>query len=62
MPETRYWTVTQEREVQVTGNTPADAIRVAQAAFNDEDHDFRDIGGMVRSKVKETAMDAREGL
>lgn len=34
MPEVRYYTVTQEREVKVMANSAIDAARIADAAFN----------------------------
>lgn len=34
MPEIRYYTVTQEREVKVWANSPVDAAVVADAKFN----------------------------
>jgi len=36
MPEIRYYTVTQEREVKVSANNVIDAARIADAVFNDE--------------------------
>lgn len=33
MPEVRYYTVTQEREVKVSANSAIDAARIANAAF-----------------------------
>lgn len=36
MPEIRYYTVTQEREVKVAANSTIDAARIADTAFNDE--------------------------
>ena len=33
MPEIRYYVVTQTREVKVTANSPTDAVRLADAAF-----------------------------
>jgi hypothetical protein len=34
MPEIRYYTVTQTREVKVWANSPADAALVADGKFN----------------------------
>lgn len=34
MPEIRYYTVTQEREVKVWANSPVDAARIADATFS----------------------------
>lgn len=62
MPSIRYYTVTQELEIKVTANSPSDAIRVATAAFRNEDHDFREIGGTVQSPVREIEITAREEL
>lgn len=36
MPEIRYYTVTQEREVKVTANSPLEAAQIADAAFKGE--------------------------
>ena len=36
MPELRYYTVTQEREVKVSANSPIEAAQIAAAAFKDE--------------------------
>lgn len=60
MPEIKYYTVTQEREVKVSANSPADAVRVADAAFKGEDHDFRDIGGAVQTPIRDRDIHARE--
>lgn len=34
MPEIRYYTVTQEREVKVWANSPVDAAVIADGKFN----------------------------
>ena len=36
MPEVRYYTVTQEREVKVWANKPFEAAQIADAAFKGE--------------------------
>jgi hypothetical protein len=36
MPEIRYYTVTQEREVKVSANSPVEAAQIADAAFKGE--------------------------
>ena len=36
MPELRYYTVTQEREVKVSANSPIEAAQIASVAFSDE--------------------------
>ena len=36
MPEIRYYTVTQEREVKVSANSPLEASQLGQAAFDGE--------------------------
>jgi len=41
MPELRYYTVTQEREVKVSAESAIDAARIAELAFTDgEDGDL----------------------
>lgn len=39
MPEIRYYTVTQEREVKVSASSPLEAAQIASAAFDDEIED-----------------------
>jgi hypothetical protein len=60
MPENRYFTVREAREVRVSASNMIDAMKVAQAAFRGEDHDFRDIGGMVRDPVRDVQLDIKE--
>jgi hypothetical protein len=60
VPQNRHWVVTQTREIKVSGNTAADAARVAQAALNNEEHDFRHIGGMVEKPAKDIGLNVRE--
>ena len=36
MPEIRYYTVTQEREVKVSAGSPVEAAQIADAAFKGE--------------------------
>ena len=36
MPEIRYYTVTQEREVKVSASSPLEAAEIAYAAFKGE--------------------------
>lgn len=62
MPAVRNYEVRQERVVIVSAPSPADAVRVGQAAFNDESHDMNDIGGYVVRGVRETSIDAREEI
>lgn len=35
MPEIRYYTVTQEREVKISANSPIDAANLADRIFSD---------------------------
>jgi hypothetical protein len=58
MPAVHQYLVKQERQVTVRAESPADAVRIGQAAFRDEDHDFRDIGGVTLSEVFETSIEA----
>jgi hypothetical protein len=60
MPETRYYTVTQEREVKVSANSPGDAIRVAELAFKGEMSKSSDVVGNVQSPVRDREISARE--
>lgn len=67
MPEMHYYLVQQEREVKVTANSAADAIRIADAAFtNGQNSDNgvvdgpQGVWGNTRNKVKITSISARE--
>lgn len=54
MPEIRYYTCTQEREVKVTASSPAEAAHLASAAFwgtiSDEDISKVNILSPVRER------------
>lgn len=67
MPEVKYFTVTQEREVRVRANTAVDACRIAEAAFkNGQNADTgvvngpEGIYGNTVTRIKETSIYARE--
>ncbi len=59
MSETRYYTVTQEREVKVWATNPTDAVLVAQEAFSNRQRS-ETVKGEVRSPVRERDISARE--
>ena len=50
MPEIRRYIVTQTREVHVTANSAADAVRLADAAF---EHGQNSDSGIARDKAPE---------
>lgn len=61
MPEIRYYTVTQEREVKVWANSPIEAAQVADAAFNDRIQEGdQSAAPHIRSPVRERSIDVRE--
>lgn len=61
MPEIRYYTVTQEREVKVAANSPADAVMIANKAFDGELTDSTQLPpGRVTTSVRERDISARE--
>lgn len=60
MPAVRIYAVEETRQVFVRAESPADAIRIGQAAFAEEDYDFQDIGGYVTQKVRQTSISAKE--
>ena len=60
MPEVRYYTVTQEREVKVWANSPIEAAEIADAAFNNKVEKDSVEAPHVRSPVRERSIDVRE--
>lgn len=58
MPEIRYYTVTQERQVKVWANTPFEAALVANAAFQDVVPG--DVPGAVLTPIRDLDIVARE--
>jgi hypothetical protein len=71
MPEIRYFVVTQTREVKVTANSAADAVLLAEAAFEHGQMNSEPsiaagkspegIWGNTRSRIREIEINAREG-
>lgn len=62
MPVIRNYEVRQERRVVVSAESPADAVRIGQAAFDGEDHTLSEIGGYVVREVRVTGIDASEEI
>lgn len=69
MPETRYFEVSQTRKVKVTANTVANAILIADAAFENgqnTDDGVRNgpngVWGNTTSRVRTTDMTAYEEI
>lgn len=69
MPEVRYYTVTQERQVKVTANSAVDAARIAEDAFENGQHKsepsvassgIEGIWGNTRSFVRTVDIHVRE--
>lgn len=70
MPEIRYYTVTQQRQVQVTANNVCDATRLAEKAFEEgqaSNHGLWNklgldgVWGDTTSKIREISLHAKEG-
>lgn len=57
MPEIRYYTVTQEREVRVTANSPGEAAAFADAVFHQKP---TDLPATQRGPIRELDLVARE--
>lgn len=57
MPEIRYYTIRQLREVKVWANSSVDAAQVANAEFNGHD---TDVAGRVTSPIREVEILVRE--
>ena len=58
MPEIRYYTVTQEREVKVSANSPIDAANLAQRIFSDTKKPEDQIN--IVQPIRERSIDVRE--
>lgn len=61
MPEQRYYTVTQEREVKVWANRPVDAAVIAAAKFGDREKPHG-VVGEVRTPVRDRDLNVREDI
>lgn len=59
MPENRYYTVTQEREVKVQASTPLEAGEFAQHVFDGKPLDG-EIKGRIRSPIRDRDLNVRE--
>lgn len=57
MPEARYYTVTQEREVKIVANSPIEAAQIASSFLNDK---TSDIPAQILSPIKERELRVRE--
>lgn len=60
MSEIRHFIVERTQHVKVMCDTPENAIRIANAAFDKETHDFRAIGGIVRRGPHTIGLEAIE--
>lgn len=60
MPEIRYYTVTQEREVKITANNPLEAATIADAAFKNEINEGDLAGGHIVKPVRDRDLVIRE--
>jgi hypothetical protein len=58
LPELRYYTVTQEREVKVSANSPIDAAVLANRVFTDTKHPEDQIN--VQTPIRERGLTVRE--
>lgn len=61
MPEMRYYTVRQEREVRVTATSAINAARIADAAF-EGDGDVPIALGRALTEVRVRDIDVREDI
>lgn len=59
MPQIRYYTVTQERQVKVRAHTILDAAYIATSAFNDKAIPV-DIEGSISEPIRELDLVVRE--
>lgn len=59
MPENRYYTVTQEREVKVSATSPLEAAEFAQHVFDGKPLEG-EIQGRIRSAVRDRDLNVRE--
>lgn len=60
MPELRYYTVTQEREVKVSANSPIEAAQIADAAFKGVIQKDDPSGPGITNPVRERDITVRE--
>lgn len=60
MPEIRYFTVTQTREVKVDANDPLEAVQIGAAAFKGEINKGDLAWGRIARPVRERSIDATE--
>lgn len=58
MPAVHTFTVVRTQEVKVSAESPADAVRLGDAAFNNDIHTFQDIGKSVRREVQTLSIEA----
>lgn len=62
MPENRYYTVTQEREVKISASSPSEAVEIATKVFRGESPDSITTPGQIRSQIREKDIQAREDI
>lgn len=60
MPEIRYYTVTQERQVKVSANSPVDAARIADAVFHDQTIDTAEVPAQLLTPIRDRDLVVRE--
>lgn len=60
MPEIRYYTVTQEREVKLSAQNPIEAAQLADAAFKGEIEEGDITQVHILRAVRERTLDVRE--
>jgi hypothetical protein len=60
MPEMRYYTATQEREVKLWANSPAEAAQLAAAPFGGEIKEGDVAAEHITSPVRERDLAVRE--
>jgi hypothetical protein len=62
MPEIRYYTCTQEREVKVWAASPIEAAQFADAAFRNEIQPDDLSAGHIRGPIRDRDLVVREDL
>lgn len=62
MPESGYYTVTQEREVRISASSPAEAVALADRVFNQEAIVSDQTPGRILSNVRELNIEARRDI
>lgn len=61
MPEIRYYTVTQEREVKVSASSPIEAAQIGDAAFSGRiEEGDQSVAPHILNPVRERSIDVRE--